>query len=195
MAGLLLPRPARATSGLRRALALCACVLALSVPAALAPARAQALSDAQLRVRFLLNFLRFTEWPAATLHGAGAPLTLCVLGSADPFGGALAELRDATAAARRIELRPGIGADQAGECQLLYVPDAELRRMAGAREAIGRLPVLVVGESEAVLDRGGMIGLRSVDRRLAFVVALEPARRASLTFAPQMLHAAAEVLP
>jgi hypothetical protein len=194
MAAAPLHRRPRASPRWRRVLALAACVLVM-VQAGALPARAQTLSDAQLRVRFLLNFLRFTDWPAAAFRGANAPLTLCVLGTADPFNGALADLRDTTAAGRRIEVRPGIVPDQAAECQLLYVPDGELRRMAGAREAIGRRPVLIVGESEAVLDRGGMIGLRSVERRLAFVVALEPARRVSLSFAPQMLHAAAEVLP
>lgn len=184
----------------RSAAALLAFALAAAVAVALGAgaataARAQALSDAQLRARFLLNFLRFTEWPEEGGRGARAPLALCVLGSADPLAGALDELKAATAAGRHIEVRGPVSAEEAGQCQLLYVPDSELRRMAGARDAIGKRPVLIVGESESVLDRGGMIGLRSVDRRLAFVVNLGPARRAALNFSPQMLHAAAEVLP
>lgn len=168
--------------------------LSLLLPAGQS-ARAQTLTEGQLRARFLLNFLRFTEWPGAASGAQGTPVELCVLGIGDPFDGALGELQGAMAAGRKIRVRGHTGAEQTADCDLLYVPDNELRRMAAAREAIGKRPVLIVGESEAVLDRGGMIALRNVDRRLAFVVNLGPARRASLSFAPQMLHAAAEVLP
>jgi len=159
------------------------------------PVRAQSLTEGQLRARFLLNFLRFTEWPGATSAGPNVPLELCVLGIGDPFDGALGELQGAMAAGRKILVHSHTSAEQTSECDLLYVPDNELRRLASARDAMSKRPVLIVGESEAVLDRGGMIALRNVDRRLAFVVNLGPARRASLSFAPQMLHAAAEVLP
>ena len=178
----------------RNGLAAVLAALAMALPAA-PLVRAQTLTEGQLRARFLLNFLRFTEWPGAASGQSGASLQLCVLGIGDPFDGALTELQGATAAGRKISVRSHIGADQADDCNLLYVPDNELRRMASAREAIGSRPVLIVGESEAILDRGGMIALRSVDQRLAFVVNLAPARRASLSFSPQMLHAAAEVLP
>jgi len=158
-------------------------------------AQAQALPESQLRARFLLNFLRFTEWPGTAFADAAAPIQMCVLGAADPFEGALASLHDAMAEGRRIAVRVAVPPDQVADCHLLYVPDAELRRVVAARETIGRRAVLIVGESDAVFDRGGMIALRSIDRHLAFVVRLAPARRAALNFSPQMLHAAAEVQP
>lgn len=158
-------------------------------------ARAQNLSESQLRVRFLSNFLRFTEWPASTPSSESIPFTVCVLGIADPFDGALHDLQGTHANGRRIDVRSHVNAEQSGSCSLLYVPDSELPRVAGAREAIGSGAVLIVGESEAILDRGGMIALRANGRHLAFVVKLSAARHASLDFSPQMLHAAAEVLP
>jgi len=178
----------------RRGMAAAACALALAAALGGA-ARAQALTEAQLRARFLVNFLRFTEWPDAASFSAGAPLDLCLLGGGDSLDGALGDLQGQMAAGHKIQVHSHVRADQAGGCRLLYVPDSELRRLAGAREAIGERPVLIVGESEAVLDRGGMIALRNTDRHLGFVVNLGPARRASLSFAPQMLHAAVEVLP
>jgi hypothetical protein len=177
----------------RRALATLLLLLALAHPAT-EPARAQALTEAQLRARFLLNFLRFTEWPESAFPNTGAPLALCVLGAGDPLEGALAEVQGAAVGGRKVAVRNHVDAGQAGDCQLLYVPDSELRRLAGVREAIGAHPVLLVGESEAILDRGGMIALRDSNRHLVFVVNLAPARHAALGFSPQMLNAAAEVL-
>jgi hypothetical protein len=158
-------------------------------------ARAQTLTETQLRARFVLNFVRFTEWPTGTFAAPDARLNVCVLGATDAFDGALAALQGAVAGQHKIEIRNGVTAEQAADCNLLFAPDSELRRLQGAREAIGKHAVLIVGESEAVLDRGGMIALRAVDRHLSFVVKLGAARDATLNFSPQMLHAAAEVLP
>ena len=157
-------------------------------------ADAQGLTEAQLRVRFLLNFLRFTEWPASAPADPSSPLVLCVLGAGDPLEDGLTQLQDATVGAHKVTARTHVDPAQAADCQLLYVPDGELRRLASARDAIGTRPVLIVGESEAILDRGGMIALRNTERHLTFVVNLAPAKRAELGFSPQMLHAAAEVL-
>ena len=166
--------------------------LAASVPGG---AAAQVLSEAQLRARFVLNFVRFTEWPAHTFAAADLPLAVCVLGGGEGFEGALMALNGANAGNHRIEIRNGVAPEQAADCHLLFVPDSELRRLAMARDAIGRRAVLIVGESEAALDRGAMIALRMVDRHLGFVVKVGAARSAELNFSPQMLHAATEVLP
>lgn len=189
------PRP----PALRPALAVVLPLLLLLGAALLASgvheAAAQDLSEGQLRARFLLNFLRFTEWPPGAFASTSAPVEFCVLGSGDPILGALGDLEGARAGGHAIHVRGAVAAQDSGSCQLLYVPDSELRRVVVAREAIGSRAVLIVGESEAVLDRGGMIALRTADRRLAFVVNLGAARRAALDFSPQMLHAAAEVMP
>ena len=43
----------------------------------------------RLKAGFLVNFARFTTWPASAWAGASSSLNLCILG-ADPFGPALA---------------------------------------------------------------------------------------------------------
>ncbi len=193
-------------AGLRDAAKLPACALGAGAVALLAAllfslalastvAYAQNLSDAQLRARFILNFLRFTEWPVKTFTADSDPLGVCILGIGDPFDGALAEFQSTQASGHRIDVRTHVVANQTGRCHLVYVPDAELAHLGAVRDAIGARPVLIVGESEAILDRGGMIALRASGGRLAFVVKLAAARRVDLNFAPQMLHAAAEVLP
>lgn len=153
------------------------------------------LTEAQLRARFLVNFARFTEWPDKTFASADAPLRVCVLGPIDVLEGALVALEGATAGPHRIEFRTGVATEQSADCHLLYAPDSELRHLQDVRDVIGRRAILVVGESEAALDRGGMIALRTVDRHLSFVVKLGTARDTNLNFSPQMLRAAAEVLP
>lgn len=156
---------------------------------------AYVLTDAQLQARFVLNFVRFTVWPPRTFASTALPLSLCVLGGGDAYPGAFVDLNGASAGGHRIELRNIAAPEQAAGCHLLFVPDTELAHLAAAREAIGRRATLIVGESEAALDRGAMIALRLVDHHLGFVVKVGVARSCHLNFSPQMLHAAAEVIP
>lgn len=167
-------------------LAVVCCLVCLS-PAA------QDLSERQLRARFLMNFVRFAEWPAGTFANPSTPLQVCAMGALDPFDGALQEFRDMKIGERPVAIKSPVAASLAAGCHVLYVPDDELVRLPVARQAIGSTPALVVGESESVLDRGGMIGLRSLDRRLGFAVNLAAARRANIKLSTQMLKLAIEV--
>jgi hypothetical protein len=170
-------------------------LLALA-PTGVRNAGAQSLTEEQLRARFLVNFLRFTKWPDAAFASPGAPVGLCILGGGNHsmFVSALAEFQGISVAGRKLAIRDDVDERQLADCHLLYVLDDSLPRLASARAAAGKHPLLIVGESEAVLDRGGMIALRDDNRHLAFVVRLEPAQRAGLRFESQMLNVAAEVL-
>jgi len=157
--------------------------------------QAQTLTEPQLQARFLLNIARFTEWPDGALGGADDPLILCALGAAEPLDGALLALDGAAAGSHRVIVRTGVTAEQAANCQLLFVPDGELGRLPAVRDVIGRRPVLTVGESEAALAAGAMIALRKSDGHPGLVVKVGAARDCDLNFSPQLLNAAAEVLP
>lgn len=170
----------------------------LSLLLALLPAtqgsHGEALTDAQARSHFLLNFLRFTTWPPAEAGKGGAARMVCLLGAEDDLEAAMAEVKGSTAGGRPIEVRRQVSTNELGGCSLVYVPDNQLYRLADIRHAIGMQAVLIVGESEAVLERGGTIALKSTDRHLTFIVNLASARRVGMQFAPQMLQSAERVL-
>ena len=191
--------PARWQGLLPSVLALCLLLSPLATTPGQAASTAPALGEAQLRARFILNFLRFTDWPVRVPEGSTDPVAttvqLCVLSAHDPFDGALGELQGVVASGRRIQVRGLVEVEQLAGCNALYVPDSDLRRLPAAREAAGHAPLLIIGESEQALDRGALIGMRMVERHLGFVVRIGAMRRMNLNFSPQMLNAAAEVLP
>src|SRR5205814_1156019 len=71
-----------ATRGFGGYLALLA--LAGALPAG---ARAQAISEYQVKAAFLYNFARFVQWPPQSFKNAHDPIAICVLGP-NPFGDA-----------------------------------------------------------------------------------------------------------
>ncbi len=176
----------------RRAL-LRATVALLAIAALPCVARAQARSERELRAAYLFNFLRFTEWPEAAFAGPAAPIQMCVLGSADPFDNALAAFDGRAIGERTLRVRQGLAPAAAADCHLVYVADADAARLTTLRQTAAALPMLIVGESEALLDRGATIAFRPSERRLGFVVNLAAARRQELKLSSQLLRLAAEV--
>lgn len=167
---------------------------AAAVATAFAPAgRAQNLSEREVRAAYLFNFARFAEWPAAAFSSPSAPIQACVVGAADPFDGALAGYDGRMIGARPLKIRHAQLPAAAGDCHLVYVSEGDAVRLPALRQAIGAFPALVVGESEALIDRGAMVAFRPADRRLAFIVNLAALRRADIRLPAQLLRLAAEV--
>ena len=70
---------------------------AMSTP----PARARAPGEVEVEAAYLVNFLRYTQWPATSFQGPGSPYVVTVVGSQE----AAASVRAVAAAASSIEGR------------------------------------------------------------------------------------------
>jgi hypothetical protein len=144
-----------------------------------------------LKAAFVYNFAKFTEWPDDLI---GPPTTVhaCVLGD-DAVARALAE------AVRGRPLRGSPIAVQANPtdealpgCHMLYVSGADAARSPAILAAVRDAPVLTISDHEEFADRGGMIQLRVDAGRMRFVVNIQAAVCAGLSFSARML-ALAEV--
>lgn len=137
-----------------------AVLLALSAPVA----RAQSIDPAveyRLKAAYLYNFTKFIEWPPPAFSGPDSPF---VVGVIDPEGAAAAIIADTlrgklTAGGRTLEVRrfdafgPG-----AIDCHQLFLTRAASLDPAAIRAAVGKTPILVVGETDGFAEQGGIIG-------------------------------------
>jgi len=147
---------------------------------------AQQPSEYDVRAAFLLNFIKFVEWPRPSQD---APFTICILGE-DPFGTTLDQIVLGEAvngrkiAVRRIEqLHPS--------CRVLYI--SEFERNAAKVIAAAGPGVLTVGEGEQFVRDGGMIGFVIVNRRVRFDINHRTALRSSLRVSSRLLGVARTV--
>jgi hypothetical protein len=140
---------------------------------------------------FVTRFPQFVEWPTAALEGR-TTVDICV-SEPDPFGTVLDELIEGESllgrsfVARRVD-----GADGVEGCHLLYI-SARSNAADELLEAAENEPVLTIGEGPGFLNRGGMIGLRVLDRRVRFEVNADRASAAGLTISSQLLGLALTV--
>ena len=142
---------------------------------------AGAAEEYRVKAAFLLNFLKFTDWPNAP---AAEPLVIGVL-LPDPFGSDLDEAaRSVKVSGRRVEVRRFRKLGDVRGCQILFVPrDAEYHPAELAKP--GRL---TVGETPQFLERGGIISFYLDASRVRFEIALEAAQQAGLRIDPHVLQ-------
>lgn len=149
----------------------------------------------KVKAAYLYNFGKFIEWPDTAFEGPNSAFVIAVVGS-DPFG----RILDETVSNKRVGDRPirVVRLDWAKEdhrrelrrCHLVFVPgdwspDAERVR----NHCAGR-PILVVGDRDDYVLKGGMIGFVLESGRIRFELSREALDRAGLRAGAQLLKLA-----
>jgi hypothetical protein len=146
-----------------------------------------------IKAAYLYNFAMFVEWPQDAFANAEAPLVIGVLG-ADPFGGALERIVEGKRInKRRIVIQRVQSVQEARRCQILFVSvddDPRVPELTGRLEGAS---VLLVGESETMIGRGGSISFNVRDNKVGYDVNLDAARKARLTISSKLLNLARAV--
>jgi YfiR/HmsC-like len=165
----------------RLALLLVACGLA----GAAAP-----VSEYQLKAVFLFNFAHFVEWPPASLPQQSARFVIGVLGK-DPFGSYLDEVvRGESVNGHPLAVERYSGIEEIRDCQILFIPAAELHNLDRILAALKGRSVLTVTDSDATAPRGVIIGLLRQDNRIRLRIDLQAARASNLTISSKLLRPA-----
>lgn len=156
------------------------------------PARplAAALTEYEVKAGFLYHFGWFVDWPAAMVQGREHAFIIGVLG-ASPFGDVL----DAVMQGKAIRERPVViqyyqQAEEALSCHILFISAAEEPRLPAILAVLEGVSVLTVSDMERFAERGGMIALRIVDRKVHFDINVAATERAGLKLSSQLLRLA-----
>lgn len=153
--------------------------------AAPAPIWSQTASGAQLTAAFLVNFARFTEWPADVVAPT-APITLC---AADPV---VVDALWAATAGQTVAAHPLVTGlvgmtPPPRQCQVLYVAGLSGRRVEALAASLAGASVLLVGDNGEFTKRGGIMHLFVEDGTMKFAVNVDAADRARLRLSSRLL--------
>jgi hypothetical protein len=167
--------------------------LLLTVSPAVGLAESPASLEYQVKGAFLLNFAKFTKWPADEFAADDSPITIGIVGQ-DPFGSALDQLvAGETIGTRPIVVKRLAPSGDLSQCQILFIPKSA--DAANVLKHVVSPGVLTVGESDGFLDTGGVIHLLIEDKKVRFEVNLDAAQRAHLTISSQLLKLARTIKP
>jgi hypothetical protein len=153
-----------------------------------APAQTGPSKEYKLKAMFLLNFARFTEWPAAALPEANAALAIGVLGD-DPFGTALVEaIQGETIHRRPLAIKQSRQLADLKNCQLLFISKSETARIDTVLAELKNTNILTVGETDGFATSGGIINFFTQGDKVRFEINLDAARRRGFKLSSQLLN-------
>lgn len=163
------------------------------------PCMAESL-ESQIKTAYVLNLVKFTEWPAGV--GSDGKLTLCVAGN-NVLDGTLAMLEGRKAGHHELHivryssetllaLQPNAASALKG-CQVLVIGGSEQRRFSSIIKSLAYSPVLTISDIDDFAENGGCIGLRYQERKIIFEVNLASVQRSGLHLPGQLLNLASSI--
>jgi hypothetical protein len=152
---------------------------------------ATAAPEYRVKAAFIYKFATYIRWPASAGVEGTAPFVIGIIG-ADPFGSSLAEVvRDQTVQGRAIRIRALSRAEEALECDLVFVSPSERENLARLLAVLRSAPVLTVSDMNRFAERGGMIGLVTTEgNRVRFDINRAAIERTGLRASSQLLQLA-----
>ena len=150
---------------------------------------------APVKAVFLFNFAQFVEWPPAVFAGANSPIVIGVLGE-NPFGAYLDEtVRGEKVNNRPVDIQRYQRVDEIQTCHVLFISRSEANRLDQILVSLKDRSILIVGDGDDFVQRGGMIRLATVQNKVRLIINVDAARAAHLTISSGLLRAAELVTP
>jgi hypothetical protein len=148
---------------------------------------AEGIGEGDVKAAFVLNFIRFVEWPTSAFRSPEDPIVLSIIGN-DPTAASLESLDGKKVSGRRVVVRkvPGLSAPE--RCHVLFVGASVKGELASVLGAAQRRPILTVADFEGFAGRGGTIGFIRRDNRVGFEINEESARKAGLDVSAKLLY-------
>lgn len=139
-----------------------------------------------VKAAYIHHFARLIQWPDGSSR---EPLRLCLVGG-DPFGQALDPIRAETVDGRPWQILPPTEVIAWDRCDVAFISRAAGADLSRILAAIGRRPVLTIGDSEGYGERGVIINFFPENRKIHFEINLAASRRAGLNISSQLLKLA-----
>ena len=152
--------------------------------------RANATEEDSVKVGYILNFARYTEWPATAM--SGNDLYICSL-SSQALSGKLALLEDKQIQLKQVRVRIATRANDLRTCHVLYIAADEQQRVDAVLRNVTSYPILTVSDTPGFTQANGMIGLKLRTGRIRFDINLGAARQAELSLSSHLLKLADEI--
>ncbi|WP_161965755.1 YfiR family protein [Steroidobacter cummioxidans] len=159
---------------------------ALTVATTSAHAEAVTRREDQFKAAYVLNFVKFVEWPAAR---SDTPLTICFVGGDGVYAALNSRIANKRVGARSLAALKLAETASTDSCNALYIEAS----LAASYPLAPELPLLTISDAANFTAWGGMIGLFTENHRLRFVINARSAHRAGLRISSDLLKLAADV--
>jgi hypothetical protein len=152
--------------------------------------RAGQASELEVKAAFLLNFLKFVEWPADRLPDPAAPYVIAVIGE-DALGNTLASTTSGrTIGTRPVRVQLATRSSEIATAHLVFIAASQQRQLPAILRDLDGRGVLTVGDTPGFAESGVVLNLVTQDHRVRFEANTAAAARARLRLSSHLLRIA-----
>lgn len=146
--------------------------------------------ESVLKVAFLYNFIKVTEWPTTATNQPS--WNLCIMHD-EKLTATITSIEGKVAQGKPVHIQHIANAAALKTCHAFYTSETEASKLKTMFSELNGAPVLTIGESSSFVSHGGMIGLVSENGKLGFDVNLNASQNAGIRFGSQLLRVARNV--
>ena len=148
------------------------------------PGDASGQEVSSVKAAFLYNFAKFAEWPALP---PGDPIVFCIIGDEGIAAALVPMVRGQNISGHALDVRRSQDGGTWVACQLLFIADAETRRLAAPLGTVKAQPVLTVSDGNGFAQAAGIIELYVENGRMHFAINVEALDRSRLRLSSRLL--------
>jgi hypothetical protein len=146
-----------------------------------------------VKAGYLYNFAKFVDWPASE---AMSEMTVCIYGKSALQGFLEEAVRGKLVHGLPISVRRlDPSTEDWGQCRLIFFSGAQAKGIETVLSRLQSRPIVTVGECEAFVKRGGMIGLFVERGQVRFNVNLTAVAAAHLEISSRLVELARGARP
>ncbi|MDH3359863.1 MAG: YfiR family protein [Desulfobulbaceae bacterium] len=171
---------------------LTASLLLLSLTATTAPvavAKQQALSEYEVKVAYILNFIKFSTWPENAFKDNQQDIVLGILGE-DYFGDTLAAIDGQYIKNRHLQVIHLSRTDSPHGCHLLFIASSEHRHLKQILSGIQTEPILTISDIDNFAKDGGMIQIKKTSNKIKLFINANATTKARIQLRANLLKIA-----
>ncbi len=142
-----------------------------------------------IKAAFLLNFVKFIEWPSDVSSDTSSLLTVYILGN-DPFDEALNTIENKIVKEMKLIIRRISRIEDVEDCQILFVSTSEKKNLSEILSKIKDRPILTVAETKNFCQSGGVVNFIIVKGKVRFEINVDAAERSGLKISSKLLKLA-----
>ena len=147
-------------------------------------------SEQQIKAADLLSFPKYIDWPASAFGSSNSPIVVGVYGN-DEVAAQFRKLSNGRSVySHPIVFKRITAIDDCVGCQIVFVGASEEREVPAIVARLQGSSVLMVGESDDFLDKGGIINLKRRESKVRLEVNLGAAHKADLQISSKLLNVA-----
>lgn len=156
---------------------------------------------AKIKSAYLLNFIRFAEWPRSSFPAANSPVRICLLGqdtlgpvmdgtvNGQAVGGRSIEVVRLAQDSASAEIKSEI-AESLRLCHLVFIADSEASRLSSILGSLTGTHILTVGETGSFAVDGAMLALNLERDRVIFYANPDAIRASKVSLSSKILQLA-----